>query len=41
MQHVTFTHVTRNTDIYKGKGNTCEIIDTRIWADNFVTNEAC
>ena len=30
----------RYPDIIAWKGNTCEIIDTRIWADNFVINEA-
>ena len=27
-------------DIIAWKGNICEIIDTMIWADNFVINEA-
>ena len=27
-------------DIITWKGNICEIIDTMIWADNFVINEA-
>ena len=29
----------RYPDIIAWKGNTCEIIDTRIWADNVVINE--
>ena len=30
----------RYRDIIAWKGNTCEIIDTRVWADNFVISEA-